>query len=141
MRKGAMLLALLVLGATAVQAQTTTHINVNVGDPAFATFYMRTTGSEVGDTVVLYRCDPNVSKGIYFTNYDTNQMTSTEFDITCDSSVEYVNGVRVASFTVKGTPFTFNANGGTVTVNSASWQASLGRWWRNPVGSTTITVN
>jgi len=53
MRKGAMLLALLVLGATAVQAQTTTHINVNVGDPAFATFYMRTTGSEVGDTVSI----------------------------------------------------------------------------------------
>jgi hypothetical protein len=121
----------------AASTYTTNLVNVNVGDPTWATFYFESvptyTGpGNTGATELIVQC--RFSRAELITNAQIygEQAVSQFFPVNCTETTTTVNGYRLVSATLNNTPFTvnltMNSYGGTptpltVTVGATSWQS------------------
>lgn len=99
------------------------YVNIDGGDPGWASFYFGTSVNLVGDSVLIIQCDFNRAELI--TNFQVygKQMSSDFFPITCTE-------VKARNFILDATPFTVNLTmygynntpqNLTLTVDSANW--------------------
>lgn len=133
-------IALLLFSGMAMGQTSSSSVIVNPGNPSWATFYFP------GNTQIVFQCAYN--RGFYITNAGVyGQQQETEFTIPgCTStSSKNAEGQLVLSYTVTGTPFTFQAQGQAITLDSASWastEVGCGRsqCYKNAVGSAQFTA-
>jgi hypothetical protein len=99
------------------------YVNINTGDPGWASFYFGNSVTLVGDTELIIQCD--FSRAELITNFQVygKQMSSDFFPITCTE-------VNPKNFILDATPFTVNLTmygynntpqNLTLTVDSANW--------------------
>lgn len=133
-------LALLLFSGIAMGQTSSSSVIVNPGNPSWATFYFP------GNTQIVFQCA--YSRGYYITNvgvYGEQQVT--EFSLPgCTSQTSHnAAGQLVVSYTVTGAPFSFEAGGQTITMDSASWASTeqgCGRaeCYKQSVGSAQFTA-
>jgi hypothetical protein len=158
MKKVMLALALIVLGCTAVSAQTpttttlsTTTLFGNQGAPARVAFVF---GNIPGATELVVQCDLFIDghrgRTELLENFDTSEQAGTNFfPVDC---TEKVNGT-VYQFDVAATTANVtrvNADGTTtpitISVSGTSWQATRGACgrgspcWKNFIGASMITI-
>lgn len=131
----AVAVAALGLLACTSRAQTTYEsefVNVNVGNPGFATFVFAEPNppSQTGSTQLIIQCNFNRAELITNTGVYGQQAQSAFFHITCDSTSGTQGGFKTETVTLNGTPLSESltmtyANGNSyqlnLTINSATW--------------------
>lgn len=154
LRKLLKLAPVLALAVLPLWAQSTAYdnvgLNVNVGNPSYATFiFGHRPDGQPGTTELVIQC--SFDRAELFTNVGVygQQAQSQFFAATCTESESEQDGLRVLTFTLDSAPLAealvmYGYNGAktnlNLTINGATWTVTNPSRWQKWTGSSQIVV-